>query len=77
MSKRRKTRPNGVLTVIVIVGGAALLILLGNWVEKRQPRRVPISASQAGQVRVVPEPAGEIEDEERQRLQHILEKGSK
>jgi hypothetical protein len=69
MPKRRKTRPSGVLTVLVIVGGAVFLILFGNWLKGAQPRRVP-----AGEASLPSAPVGEIQADEKRQLEGILEK---
>lgn len=77
MPKRRKTRPSGILTVLVIVGAAALLALVGTWVRGRQPRRVPVGIPQAAPMGQASEAAGDIQEDERRQLDEILQRGAK
>ena len=76
MRRRRKTRASGVLTVVVLVGAAVILVLGGNWLKGRQPRRVPVGSSDVE--RSAPsDHLGEIHDDERHDLEQLLEKGDR
>lgn len=68
MARKPKNKPSGIVTVMVLVGAAALLIVVGNWFRGTQPRRVP-----AG----VGAPRGEILPEDREQLEKILEQKAK
>ena len=70
--RRRKSNPNGIITVLVLVLGAALLIIAGNLLRGTPPRRV---VPAAGVERPGPNGAGrgpEILDEEKRELERIL-----
>jgi len=71
MPKRRKTRLRGVLTVIVLIFGAALLIIVGNWVKGDQ-RTPPPGVVGGPAENVGGAPGGEIKEDERRELERIL-----
>lgn len=70
--RRRKSNPNGIITVLALVLGAALLIIVGNLLRGTPQRRV---VPAAGVERPGPSdarPGPEILDEEKRELERIL-----
>lgn len=74
MAGKRKTKPSGVITVLVMVFGAALLILMGNWLKNAQRPRVPAGATPGIERAGAP---AEIQPGEREQLENILEEKGK
>lgn len=77
MARRRgRSRRRGILTVLILVGGAALLILAGNLLRgpggRRQvPARPAVAPAHPGA-----EHSHEISEEEKRELDRILERAA-
>jgi hypothetical protein len=72
MSRRRRSNASGIFTVLVLVGAAVLLIVVGHLLvglgRRRAPAEMPIGKMDTR--------SSEIDEADRQRLQRILEEAA-